>query len=297
MIGLTKKFKELQFITSLLISAQEDSKLNVPTILIGNGETDVKKEIHDRYMEKLRDIVKKTESDYKSLSDNYSRMFDEFLKSYKEKLNSNAKMSKEHNKELDGYTPTTSFNISVKPYVLDLKAKTDAHKMAINDLIRQYFIPKLAVITNQVEAKSFDGDWKDILMASVSRSGKLPDDEFKTVEIPPKMVSEYLSGFGINNLTMLQDQHQQIEAFTKRLRENIEGAINKLKIDVDNFDVKKAQAESAEIEGRAKKITRLLCLFKDLRDSVSVSNTITMDRLATGEQIVKAVLNLKEPEE
>jgi len=297
MIGLTKKFKELQFITSLLISAQEDSKLNVPTILIGNGETDVKKEIHDRYMEKLRDIVKRTESDYKSLSDNYNQMFDEFLKSYKEKLNSNAKMSKDHNKELDGYTPTTSFNISVKPYVLDLKAKTDAHKMAINDLIRQYFIPKLAVITNQVDAKTFDGNWKDILMASVSRSGKLPDDEFKTVEIPPKMISEYLEGFGINNLNVLQDQHQQIETFTKRLRENIEGAINKLKIDVDNFDVKKAQSESAEIESRAKKITRLLCLFKDLRDSVSVSNTITMDRLATGEQIVKAVLNLKEPEE
>jgi len=296
MSSLSKKFKELHFITSLLIAAQEDSKLNVPTILIGNGETDVKKEIHDRYMEKLRDIVKKTETDYKSISDSYTKMFDEFIKSYKEKLNSNAKMSKEHNKELDGYTPTTSFNISVKPYVLDLKAKTDAHKMAISELLKHYFIPKLAVITNTVDSKNFDGDWKDILMASVSRSGKLPDDEFKTVEIPPKMISEYLEGFGISNITFLQDQHEQIENFTKRLRENIEGAINKLKIDVDNFDVRKAQAESTEIESRAKKITKLLYLFKDLKDSVAVSNTITMDRLATGEQIVKAVLNLKDPE-
>lgn len=296
MSSLSKKFKELHFITSLLIAAQEDSKLNVPTILIGNGETDVKKEIHDRYMEKLHDIVKKTETDYKSISDSYTKMFDEFIKSYKEKLNSNAKMSKEHNKELDGYTPTTSFNISVKPYVLDLKAKTDAHKMAISELLKHYFIPKLAVITNKVDSKNFDGDWKDILMASVSRSGKLPDDEFKTVEIPPKMISEYLEGFGISNITFLQDQHEQIENFTKRLKENIEGAINKLKIDVDNFDVRKAQAESTEIESRAKKITKLLYLFKDLKDSVAVSNTITMDRLATGEQIVKAVLNLKDPE-
>ena len=297
MNGLSKKLKELHFVSSLLVSAQEDSKLNVPTILIGNGESNVKQEIHDRYMEKLRDIVKRSENDYKSLSDEYSRMFDEFVQSYKNKLNSNAKMSKEHNKELDGYTPTSSFNISVKPYVLDLKAKTDAHKMAMGELLKKYFIPKLAVITNQTDASKIEGDWKAILMTSVSRSGKLPDDEFKTVEIPPKMISEYLEGFGINNLTLLQDQHEQIESFTKRLRENIEGAINKLKIDVDNFDVRKAQSDSAEIEGRARKVAKLLYLFKDLKDSVSMSNSITMDRLATGEQIVKAVLNLKDPEE
>ena len=297
MYGLTLKLKELQYISALNTSAQENPSLNVPTILIGNGTSDVKKEIHDRYMDKLRDIIKKSECEYKSISDSYCTMFDEFVRSYKDKLNHNIKVSKDHNKELDGYVPTSSFNISVKPYVLDLKTKTDAHKMAITELLQKYFIPKLAVITNKVDSSKFEGQWKDILLASVTRTGKCPDDEFKTVEVPPKVISEYLEGFGINNLTMLQDQHTQIDGFVKRLRENIEGAINKLKIDVDNFDVHKAKAESAEIEGRAKKVVKLLYLFKDLKDSVAMSNGITMDRLATGEQIVKAVLNLKDPQE
>jgi len=294
---LSLKLKELHYITMLNISANEDPNLNVPTILIGNGTSDVKKEIHDRYMDKLRDIVRKSESEYKGLSDGYATMFDQFIKSYKEKLAGNIKMSKEHNKELDGYTPTSSFNISVKPYVLDLKTKTDAHKMAITELLQKYFIPKLAVITNKVDTSRFEGQWKDILLTSVTRTGKAPDDEFKTVEVPPKVISEYLEGFGINNLTMLQDQHTEIDNFVKRLRENIEGAINKLKIDVDNFDVHKAKAESTEIEGRARKVAKLLYLFKDLKDSMALSNSITMDRLATGEQIVKAVLNLKDPQE
>lgn len=289
---LDNAIKDFKFVADLFESAQEN--LAVPSILIGSGHVSMKTQLRNNYAASLENMLKKAQEEFGAVDTKYKSLFTDFVKSYKERMDKNLKFVKDYTKELTDYKPTDNMVINTKPYVVNLKAKTDAHKLAIGEVITKYFNPKLANIQSGSK-DNFNGDYKTIFMTALSnKENNTVDGDFKSVEIPCKMVKEYLDGFGLSNISLLQDQNTLIEQFAGRLREQIEGSINRLKNDVGNFKSSTAAAHGAEIEQRAKKLSRLIALFNDLNETVSLSQTVTNDRMATGEQIAKAIVGVKD---
>jgi len=288
---LDNAIRDFKFVAGLFDSAQEN--LSVPSILIGNGHVSMKTQLRNNYAASLENMLKKAQEEFGAADTKYKGLFTNFVKSYKEKMGKNLKFVKDYTKELTDYKPTDNMVINTKPYVVNLKAKTDAHKLAIGEVLSKYFVPKLASIQSGSK-DDFGGDYKTIFMTALSnKENNTIDGDFKSVEIPCKMVKEYLDGFGLSNISLLQDQNSLIEQFAGRLREQIEGSINRLKNDIGSFKSSTAAAHSADIEQRAKKLSRLISLFGELNETVIMSQTVTNDRMATGEQIARAITGVK----